>query len=131
MREAILDFIATLDLGTFKLSSEHPWTESGTPLYIKNLKTLYVESAQYETDTILTALNGLNIQNQIVTVTLSFACDAKQLPSNYGSLISQLKNVNDIEDIELTWQRKFKQEVEYDGDIMITNVDYIFTKILT
>lgn len=130
MRQAILDFIASLDLGTYKVTQNLPWDESGTPLYLNNLKTIYVGVAQSETETIYTALNGLNIQNEIITIPVAFASDAKLLPSNYVLLISQLSKVNNIEQIDSKWNRKFVQTTDYEGDKLVTQVDYIFTKLL-
>ncbi len=131
MRDLIVDYIESLDIGTYKLSSEQPWSESDTPLYVKNLKTLYVATDQTETETLLTALDGSNIQSKIVTVTLYFSNDAKSLPHNYASLLNQLLEINDIEDIETNWNRKVANTSSFEGDILITQVDYIFTKLQT
>ncbi len=131
MRDLIVDYIESLDIGTYKLSSEQPWSESDTPLYVKNLKTLYVATDQTETETLLATLDGSNIQSKIVTVTLYFSNDAKSLPHNYASLLNQLLEINDIEDIETNWNRKVANTSSFEGDILITQVDYIFTKLQT
>ena len=129
MRTQVYNYVKTLDIGSFRTTEELPWSESGIPLYIKNLKTLYISNAQTETETLIAALDGLNIQNKTVTVQLFFACDAKKQPSNYEELMSQLLDINSIQDVERNWDRSVKQQVEYDTDKTITQVDYIFTKL--
>lgn len=131
MRNQVLSFIEGLDLGSFRVSQELPWSEGENPLYLKNLKSLYVGPAQYETETIIAALNGLNIQNQEITVEVSFACDAKKLPADYQLVISQLLNVKNITDIEPSWNREVTHTTEYEGDVLVTQVEFIFTKLLT
>lgn len=131
MRDQVWDFIQDRDLGTFKLSQEHPWNESTNPLYLKNLKTLYVGAAQYETETVIATLSGLNIQNQIITVPVYYACDAKNVPKDYSTLITQLLQVKNITDIDPAWNRRAIHTTEYELDVLITQVDFEFTKLLT
>lgn len=130
MREQVYNFIKDLDLGTFELSSAQPRQESGVWLYVKNLKTLYVDTAQNDVDTILTTMDGRNIQNQVITVTVYFGCDSKQLPADYVLLVTQMLKVNNITDIATSWQRKATQTTDYENDILITTVQYTFTKLL-
>lgn len=131
MRTLIYDYINGLDLGTFALTNEQPRSESNVPLYVKNLKRLYISVAQYDAETLLTTLDGANIQNEIVTVSVFFACDSKTLPSNYVILVTQLLKVNDIVGIAPSWNRKAVQTTNYEADKLITQIDYTFTKIKT
>lgn len=129
MRAAVLEFIKSRDIGSFRVSKELPWSDSTQPLYIKNLKTLYIGPAQFETDTIIATLGGQHIQSQTIIIQTTFGCDAKQLPSNYETVITQLLDVSNITNIGPEWDRKVAHTVSYEGDVLITQVDYTFTKL--
>jgi len=81
MRTQVVDSIKSLALNGISLSNELPYDESGSAIYIKNPKTLYVDRTQYESVPIIQALNGLNINNTTTTVTVYLAVDAKK-PTN-------------------------------------------------
>ena len=100
MRQDIIDFIGTLNLGSFVLSSELPWSESNTPLYFKNLKRIYVDVDQFTNQPVITALNGFTINNEVTLVRLYFATDAKQLPPNYDEVVDQLRSAKDVASTE-------------------------------
>ena len=44
MRTEIIDYLGTLNLGTYKVASELPFDDNGQPLYIKNVKRIYVDT---------------------------------------------------------------------------------------
>ena len=50
MRQEIIDYLGTLNLGSFTLSQEMPWISSDQPLYQKNLKKIYVDKTQFSTE---------------------------------------------------------------------------------
>jgi hypothetical protein len=131
MRQQVIDFINTVSLGGFTLSREIPWDSDGSPLYIKNLKKIYVDAVQYANTPIVRALNGLSISNEVTSVTVYLACDAKQLPSNYDSLISDLKKAKDITTISGINNRECDVTTETQADMLITELEFRFTKIST
>ncbi len=129
MRQDILDYIGTLNLGTFILSQELPYASSGTALYIKNPKRIFVDRTQYTTDPIIQTLDGVNISNEITSVRVYFSTDAKQLPPSYDDAVSELKSaVNEI-DTSGYQRRECLISTTYEEDLMVTELEYRFTKL--
>ena len=130
MRQDIIDFINTLGLGSFVLTQELPWNESGAPLYLKNPKRIYVDVTRYNTEPLIQTLVGININTDISTVGLYFSADAKQLPANYDTVVSELRQAKDI---TLSTQGNFRREcdvtTEFQNDLLVTQLEYRFTKL--
>jgi hypothetical protein len=130
MRTQVLDYIRDVNPGGFFVTEELPWSESGLELYLKNLKRVYVDVEQTETEDLLLALNGLNIQNRIHIIRVFFATDAKTLPPNYEDFVAALRRVNDIP-AEGFQRRQISIETELENDVLVTELEYRFTKLLT
>ena len=131
MRQAVIDYINTLALGSFLISNELPWTDNGQALWLKNPKAIYVDVASYETEPIVLALNGLQIQNETTIVRAYFSCDAKQLPSNYDDLVADLKLARDIEAAEGFNRRECVINTSMSSDLLVTELEFRYTKITT
>jgi hypothetical protein len=129
MRQAIYDHIDGLTLGSFNLSSELPWSTGGTALYLKNLKRIYVDVAQITEDLSIAALNGLIINNDTTVVRVFFACDAKQLPSNYETVVSGIRTAKNSTDIEGVSRRECDVSTSFEEDIVVTEFEFRFIKI--
>ena len=99
-------------------------------LYLKNLKRVYVDVEQTETEDFLVALNGLNIQNRVHIIRVFFATDAKTLPPNYDEFVSSLRVVNSIP-ADGFQRRQVSISTDIDNDVLITELEYRFTKLLT
>jgi hypothetical protein len=129
MRSELLSYFNGLTLGSFAVSSELPWNESDTPLYVKNAKRIYVDRPQKTVDPLIQALDGLTINNEVTSVRVYFTTDAKQLPPNYESLLENLKNGKNITTIEGVNTRQCDVETNFENDLMITQLEFRFTKI--
>lgn len=130
MRAEVLDYIGTLALGGFILSQELPWEESGTALYVKNLKKIYVDVVAYETQPLIRTFSSY-INNETSTVRIYFSCDAKQLPPNYEDVIADLKTVKDLTALDGFQSRQVNVVTDINNDILSTTVEVTFTKIST
>jgi hypothetical protein len=130
MRQQVLDYIADLDLGGYFLSRELPWNESGLALYLKNLKRIYVDVEQFSIDNLISTLGSLTIQNEVITVRVYFASDAKTLSPNYQDLVQQLRRVNDIEVLPGINRREFDLSTTMENDLLVNEIEYRFYKIL-
>lgn len=131
MRIEVLDYIGNLNLGGFILSQELPWEESGTPLFLKNLKKIYVDVVVYDTEPLIQTFSGLNINNETSTVRIYFSCDAKQLPANYDDVVNELKTVKDVSPEDGYQSRRVNVSTDIANDVLSTTVEVIFTKIST
>lgn len=131
MRDEIRTYIGTLNLGGFLLSQEVPWSENGNPLYLKNPKRIYVDVTQTETDPFIQTLNGLTFSNETTVVRLYFSTDAKQIPSNYETVVSELKKGKDITTIQGVNRRECVVNTSFENDMLVTELEYRFTKLST
>ena len=82
MRDEIVTFCQTLNLGSVTVSTELPYDESGAALYLKNLKKVYVSTDNVEITPITRSLDGSSVSNETLSVNVFFACDAKTLLPN-------------------------------------------------
>ena len=130
MRQQILDYINTLSLGSFSLSQELPWSSSGTPLYLSNIKKIYVDRSQFTNDPLLSTLDGLIINSEITSVKVYFASDAKLLPANYDTLVSNIKLAKDVSTIEGVNRRECDVLTTFENDTLVTEFEFRFTKLI-
>jgi hypothetical protein len=128
MRQEVIDYCQTISLGGFTVSSEIPFDDSGTPLYLKNVKRIYVDLPQYVTDRFLTALDGLSISNELTTVRLYFSADAKSLPANYDALVSDLRLARNIT-LDGVYRREVDVSTDFEQDMLVTELELKFTKL--
>lgn len=131
MRQEILDYINTLALGGYLLSQELPWTDSGTPLYLKNPKKIYVDVPEFINESILRTLSGTSINNEQKVVRIYFASDAKQIPSNYDTIVDDLKLAKDITTIEGVSRRECNVTKTFENDLLVTELELRFTNLST
>ena len=118
-------------LGTFTVSDSLPWTSDGTPLTTKNLKVIYCDAEQRDVSPIVDTLNGKGFATEIITTTVSFASDAKQLPSNHASLIDSLEGLR-LDFTDSGWRQKRVTTVtELNADILIMQFDFEFQRTIT
>lgn len=129
MREDILDYVKTLSLGTYTVSDELPREESGVPLYLKNPKRIYADQEQFVQEPIVTAMDGFDIHQEATTVSLYFTSDAKTLPANYNTLVSNLKLGKNIVPADGYNTRAVDVQTEYEADLLVTRVDFTFSKL--
>ena len=130
MRQTILDIIQALSKGTYTVSEELPWSSSGVPLYVKNIKKIYVDQPQTTTEELLALLSGCSILNEITTVRVYFTNDAKQLPNNYDTLVTAIKAGKDDPSITGFSKRECDVSTSFEADAMVTEFEFRFTKLL-
>ena len=129
MRQEVLDYINGLALGGYLLSQEVPWSDNATPLYIKNLKKIYVDKIEYLTEPLIATLGTLSINQQTQSIRIYFANDAKTVPSNYDALVLDLIAAKNIAIADGTNRREADVVVSYENDVMVTEIEIRFTKL--
>jgi len=129
MRTEIIDYVQGLNLGTFTVSTELPYTESGQAMYVKNPKRIYVDEEQITSEPILQALDGLTVMDEETSVTIFFSVDSKLLPANYEAVLTALKGAKDITTIDGVIRRELDVSTGYDGDLLVTELEIRFNKI--
>lgn len=131
MRQQLIDYINTLNLGGFYLTEELPWEADGSPLYLKNLKKIYVDNVQYADEPFVTTLDGLTISNQSRVIRIYFASDAKQVPPDYDDLISDLRGAKDVTLTDGAQRRQVNVATSFTNDLLVTEMVYTFTNLST
>jgi hypothetical protein len=129
MRSEVLTYLKTINLGTYTLSDELPRDESGTPLFLKNPRRLYVDQTQHEQTPLLRTLNGTFVNLNTQTVTVVFSNDAKQLPANYDALVELVRAADAIETDQGFNDRNSEVLTDIDQDLLVTTVTLTYTKI--
>ena len=131
MRQEVLDYINSLALGGYLLSEESPWRDNTIPLYIKNLKKIYVDNIEYLSEPLIATLGTLSINQQTQSTRIYFANDAKTVPSNYDTLVQDLILAKNINLNDGTNRREADVRVSYENDVMVTEIEIRFTKLST
>ena len=130
MRTEVLEYLQQQNLGTYIVSTELPWSESGVPLYTKNLKKIYVDVDQYITDPVITTLSGLNISLETKAVRVYLANDAKSIPPNYDEVVSVIKGAKDINNTDGYNRREADVTTSFDADRLVTEIELRYIKLI-
>jgi len=129
MRTEIIDYIQGLNLGTFTVSTELPYSESGEALYVKNPKRIYVDEEQIVSEPLIQTLNSSNVIDEEGSVTIYFSCDSKSLPANYEAVVTALKAIRNLSTVDNVFRRELEVSTGYDGDLLVTELVIRFNKI--
>tara|TARA_B100001287_G_C22617350_1_gene498306 strand:- start:199 stop:591 length:393 start_codon:yes stop_codon:yes gene_type:complete len=129
MRQEILNYVNGLSLGTFSVSSELPYDQSGTALYLSNPKKIYIGNEQTSTEPLVSALDGPVIDNEVTAVSIYFSADAKQLPANYDTLVTNLRAAKNITTVTGIHRRELDAVTEFQGDLIVNSMEIRFNKV--
>lgn len=130
MRQELVDYIGTQNLGGFILSNELPYSSSGVPLYQKNPKRIYVDRTEYSNEPLIVTLDGTQIDSEIASVRVYFSSDAKLLPPNYDAVITSLRAGKDSSAITGVTRRDCIITTTFNEDLLITELEFRFTTII-
>ena len=129
MRTEVIDYLVSAPLHSYNFSRELPFEEGGTPLYLKNPKTIYVDTVNKDVRQLFATLQGDSIHVETQTVTVYFSNDAKNTPANYDDLVEYMVKGKDIEPTQGFNDRSVDISTTVDGDLTVTTVEYQYTKI--
>jgi hypothetical protein len=130
MRQELIDYIGTQNLGGFILSNELPYSSSGVPLYVKNAKRIYVDRTEYSNEPLIVTLDGTQVDSEIASVRVYFASDAKQLPPNYDTVVTALRAAKDTSTITGVSRRECIISTTFEEDLLVTELEFRFTTII-
>jgi len=125
MRTQLLTYLTTATASAaVKTSSELPWTTSGDPLYLKNMKYFYLDQEQREQSVMIPTLPGsADILQNLLTVRGYFACDAKNAPTGLTTALNILLAAKDNISVS-----NFGAEADYtteiQGDVIVYTIEY-------
>lgn len=130
MRQDILDYLAQNKVTGYSVTQELPWDSSGAPLYLKNFKKIYVDQDQVVQEPLIDTLNGSGIINQDTTVAVYVTTDAKNAPSNLGTLVSMIQNARLDPAVTGVTQRATQVSTEFVGDAQVTTFEISFRQLI-
>jgi hypothetical protein len=130
MRQTLIDYYQGLGLRGYKVSEELPFDSNDLALYTKNPKTVYVDQAQTTVQAFIAVLNGSDVESENTTLRVYLATDAKRLPADYDTVITSLRGGRNISDFELYFQRDVNVTTSYDQDLMITEMEFTFIRLI-
>jgi hypothetical protein len=129
MRQAIIDGISALSLGTFAVSSELPWNASGQPLYEKNFKVFYVSEPESVETSLINTLDAAVLARKESSISVYVQVDAKQKPSNYDDLVSEVRDVKNTTEITGVVSRVCDIQTSFQSDSLVTEFVFRFTEM--
>ena len=131
MRDEILTYLDSQDLGSYALSQELPFSSSDIELYIKNPKRIYVDKDQVTEEVFIALLDSISIDQEVTSVTIYFSNDAKTLPSDYDAVVDVVRSAKELYIANGFFKRDVQIDTEYINDLMVTKIDIRFIKLLT
>lgn len=131
MRTELLDYLQSQNLGVFTVTRELPWTDNGVELYLKNLKKIYASPEVEETVPLFQGMDGSEVTNDVTSVTVYFANDAKQEPANLSQIIAAIKAAKNIDTVDNVYRREVTMNRLFENDVLVHELEFRFTKIST
>lgn len=128
MRQELIDYFKGLKSKTFGVSEELPFT-SGNILYLKNPKRVYTDRVQSSQEQVLAVLGNHGVFQEVNSISVFFATDAKNLPSDYETFIDQIKAGKNVEDGQEYFRREVDVSTNFENDLMVTQFEFRFYKL--
>lgn len=129
MRSQIISYLTANMPATFKVSTELPFEEGGSPLFRKNMRRFYVEDAQVEQTVLLAAFDG-DIMETRTTILAYLAVDAKNRPSDFDTAISVMVNSRTQSGITNSFRNELTYTTEIDEGVEIYTFEYNFYSVV-
>ena len=128
VRSDILTQLGTNLAGTsVKLSQELPWETGENPLYLQNMKTVYVDEEQIDVEQLYRTLDQSNVNTTVTTVNAYLSVDAKNQLSDINTIVANILLARNT--IVSTTDSSSDYETETEGDVITYTFEYNFTTI--
>ena len=114
---------ATSTLTQFTVSQELPWLQNAQPLYMKNMKKIYVGPTEQVESTIFDVLDGGNVFQEEMTTRAYVAVDAKNPPSQLNQLITNILTCKSQTGV-VSFDEESDYTVEQDEDRLIYTFEF-------
>lgn len=131
MRTELVDYFKSLKLKNFRISDELPFSQGDRPLYLKNAKTVYTDLRQVTQEQAFAVIGNHGVFNEVHTVSVFFTTDAKNLPSDYDAVVDAVRagRLASMGATDTYFRREVDTTTSYDGDLLVTQFDFRFTKL--
>lgn len=129
MRTELTNYFKGLKLKNFGISDELPFSNSAVVMYLKNPKKIYTDLKQVTSEQVIPVLGNHGIFAEVHTVRVFFSTDAKNLPSDYETVVDLLRAGKDVTTTAAYYRREVDTTTSFEGDLMVTELEFRFTKL--
>ena len=110
-----------------KLSTELPWETGQNPLYLQNMKTVYVDEEQFDVEQLYRTLDQNNVNTTVTTVNAYLSVDAKNQLADINTVVSNILLARNT--ISSTLDSASDYETDIEDDVITYTFEYNFTTI--
>jgi hypothetical protein len=110
----------------FGISTELPFSTSDTPLYMKNMRTVFVDELQEDVTELYPVLDGKDVMQTESTCVAYLAVDAKNQPTDIQTVVANLLVARNGVTAGI---RASDVTTELEDDVILYNIEYNFTTV--
>ncbi len=107
------------------VSAELPWSSAGEPLYMKNMKFVYLDEDNIAKTELFNTLDRNDIVQTETTVTGYLAIDAKTQPTDIDTVIASILNSRNAVTSQSTAECEMTTDIEADVLTYTFNFNFI------
>ena len=122
MRTALLAYLTANLTGSIKTSQELPFEESGTPMYFRNMRKVYLDEPAVEQIELIPTLDNTDINQTVTTVKGFLTLDAKTRNADIDSVLTVMAAARN----GATNTDSFRKEFDYTTSIDTDRITYEF-----
>lgn len=109
------------------VSAELPFSSAGEPLYIKNMKYVYLDEDNISKEELFNTLDNNDIAQTTTTVTGYLAVDAKNPPGDIDTVTAAI--LNSRQSVSGQSTRECAMSTSIEADVLIYTFDFNFITI--
>lgn len=126
MRTELLAYLTTNLTGSIKTSQELPFEESGSALYLKNMRRVYLDEPVKEQSELVPTLDDTDINQNITTVRGYLSMDAKNRNADLDAALTTLAAAKNVTTITNSFRKEFDYTTTIDADRITYEFEYRF-----
>lgn len=109
------------------VSAELPFSSAGEPLYVKNMKYVYLDEDNISKEELFNTLDNNDIAQTTTTVTGYLAVDAKTQPTDIDTVVSAI--INSRQAVSGQSTRECAMSTNIEADVLIYTFNFNFITI--
>lgn len=110
----------------FSVSTELPWEQNDSPLYLQNMKVVYVGAENVQTSELVEVANAVDVFQTETLVSVYVAVDAKNEPVNTQSVLSGIRSAMTLTSVDGIISRNVDMNSVIDEDVTTYTFDFTF-----
>ena len=128
MRTPLLNYLQDNLYGQILVSAEQPFSQGNQPLYLKNLRRVYLAEPEVEQQDLIQTFDD-DIQQSITRVKGYLAVDAKNRNADLDSALTTMAQAKLNAQIPDSFRKEFDYTTTIDNDIILFEFEYRFYTI--